>query len=88
MSPICLQTLLHLRSEQKGAKRRVSAMLNRTKGANRSVLEDAKDKYNTAATIDGTCRAEYRVGRARPHTRRMQLRTHSKSGRVGGVLTK
>ena len=28
-------------------------MLNRTKGANRSVLEDAKDKYNTAATIDG-----------------------------------
>ncbi|XP_043198307.1 protein SPT2 homolog [Amphibalanus amphitrite] len=47
------ETLLHLRSEQKGAKRRVSAMLNRTKGANRSVLEDAKDKYNTAATIDG-----------------------------------
>ncbi|XP_037086667.1 protein SPT2 homolog [Pollicipes pollicipes] len=47
------ETLLNLRDQQKGSKRRVSAMLNRNKAANRSVLEDAKDKYNTAATIDG-----------------------------------
>lgn len=47
------EKLLNLRAQEKGTKRRVNAMVKRNKAANKSVLEDAKDQYNTAATVDG-----------------------------------
>ncbi|KAJ8878343.1 hypothetical protein PR048_018920 [Dryococelus australis] len=45
--------LLELRSHDTKAKKRVQAMLKRTKAANKSVIEDAVDDNNTAVTLGG-----------------------------------
>ncbi|GLH14107.1 Protein SPT2 homolog [Gryllus bimaculatus] len=45
--------LLALRSQDGKAKKRVAAMLKRTKAANKSAIEDAVDDDNTAVTLNG-----------------------------------
>ncbi|KDR23790.1 protein SPT2 homolog [Zootermopsis nevadensis] len=45
--------LLALRSQDGKAKKRVAAMLNRTKAANKAAIEDAVDNENTAITLGG-----------------------------------
>lgn len=47
------EELLALRSQDNKAKKRVGAMLKRTKSANKSAIEDAVDDDNTAVTING-----------------------------------
>lgn len=46
--------LTSLRSQDKKSFKRVQSMLNRTKSANKSVIEDAKDDVNTSVTMAGT----------------------------------
>jgi len=45
--------LTSLRSQDKKSFKRVQSMLNRTKSANKSVIEDAKDDVNTSVTMAG-----------------------------------
>ncbi|KAJ4452132.1 hypothetical protein ANN_03650 [Periplaneta americana] len=45
--------LLALRSQDGKAKKRVAAMLNRTKAANKAAIADAVDNENTAVTLGG-----------------------------------
>jgi hypothetical protein len=45
--------LLALRSQDGKAKKRVAAMLKRTKAANKAAIEDAVDNENTAITLGG-----------------------------------
>jgi hypothetical protein len=45
--------LLALRSQDGKAKKRVAAMLKRTKAANKAAIEDAVDNENTAVTLGG-----------------------------------
>uniref|UniRef100_A0A2H8THU8 Protein SPT2 homolog n=1 Tax=Melanaphis sacchari TaxID=742174 RepID=A0A2H8THU8_9HEMI len=45
--------LLLLRSQDRKSFKRVQSMLNRTKSANKSVIEDAKDDVNTSVTMAG-----------------------------------
>lgn len=45
--------LISLRSQDKKSFKRVQSMLNRTKSANKSVIEDAKDDVNTSVTMAG-----------------------------------
>lgn len=45
--------LLALRSQDVKAKKRVTAMLKRTKAANKAAIEDAVDNENTAVTLGG-----------------------------------
>lgn len=45
--------LLSLRSQDRKSFKRVQSMLNRTKSANKSVIEDAKDDVNTSVTMAG-----------------------------------
>jgi hypothetical protein len=45
--------LLALRSQDGKAKKRVAAMLTRTKAANKAAIEDAVDNENTAVTLGG-----------------------------------
>lgn len=45
--------LILLRSQDKKSFKRVQSMLNRTKSANKSVIEDAKDDVNTSVTMAG-----------------------------------
>lgn len=45
--------LTSLRSQDKKSFKRVQSMLKRTKSANKSVIEDAKDDVNTSVTIAG-----------------------------------
>jgi len=47
------EKLLQLRNQDNKAKKRVQVMLKRTKSYNKSVLEDAIDKVNTADTMNG-----------------------------------
>lgn len=47
------EDLLLLRSQDKKSFKRVQSMLNRTKSANKSVIEDAKDDVNTSVTMAG-----------------------------------
>lgn len=47
--------LLSLRSQDRKSFKRVKSMLNRTKSANKSVIEDAKDDINTSVTMAGLC---------------------------------
>jgi len=47
------EELLSLRSQDKKSFKRVQSMLNRTKSANKSVIEDAKDDVNTSVTMAG-----------------------------------
>lgn len=42
-----------MRSQDGKAKKRVAAMLNRTKAANKAAIEDAVDNENTAITLGG-----------------------------------
>jgi hypothetical protein len=48
-----LKELLALRSQDGKAKKRVAAMLKRTKAANKAAIEDAVDNENTAVTLGG-----------------------------------
>ncbi|XP_026805595.1 protein SPT2 homolog [Rhopalosiphum maidis] len=45
--------LILLRSQDRKSFKRVQSMLNRTKSANKSVIEDAKDDVNTSVTMAG-----------------------------------
>lgn len=45
--------LTSLRNQDKKSFKRVQSMLNRTKSANKSVIEDAKDDVNTSVTMAG-----------------------------------
>lgn len=45
--------LTSLRSQDRKSFKRVQSMLNRTKSANKSVIEDAKDDVNTSVTMAG-----------------------------------
>ncbi|XP_015368161.1 PREDICTED: protein SPT2 homolog [Diuraphis noxia] len=45
--------LISLRSQDRKSFKRVQSMLNRTKSANKSVIEDAKDDVNTSVTMAG-----------------------------------
>lgn len=45
--------LLSLRSQDRKSFKRVQSMLNRTKSANKSVIEDAKDDISTSVTMAG-----------------------------------
>lgn len=47
------EELLLLRSQDKKSFKRVQSMLNRTKSANKAVIDDAKDDVNTSVTIVG-----------------------------------
>lgn len=46
--------LTSLRSQDRKSFKRVQSMLNRTKSANKSVIEDAKDDVNTSVTMAGS----------------------------------
>jgi hypothetical protein len=48
-----VKELLALRSQDGKAKKRVAAMLKRTKAANKAAIEDAVDNENTAVTLGG-----------------------------------
>lgn len=47
------EELLSLRSQDRKSFKRVQSMLNRTKSANKSVIDDAKDDINTSVTMAG-----------------------------------
>ncbi|XP_050533041.1 protein SPT2 homolog [Daktulosphaira vitifoliae] len=47
------EELLSLRSQDRKSFKRVQSMLNRTKSANKAVIEDAKDDVNTSVTMAG-----------------------------------
>lgn len=50
---LILQELLALRSKDKKSTKRIQSMLQRTKSANKAVIDDAKDDVNTAVTAAG-----------------------------------
>lgn len=53
--------LLSLRSQDKKSFKRVQSMLNRTKSANKAVIEDAKDDVNTSVTMAGLYKSLYSI---------------------------